>query len=94
MIVYISPKLLNLKKISARPDISTYTYVSHILNVRKLQITYSRWTNTSEEYSTGPNNSGVLNKRVGGIFFSPFVGENACFWKNFKSCYVKKGMLA
>ena len=45
----MSPKLLNLK-ISARPDISTYMYL-RILNVRRLQITYFRWTNTSEEYS-------------------------------------------
>jgi hypothetical protein len=50
--------------------------------------------NFTSKYSSCLNNSVVLNKRVGGIFFSPFVGENACFWKNFKSCYVKKGMLA
>ena len=30
-------------------------------------------------YSSGPNNSVVLNKRVGGIFVFPFKGENACW---------------
>jgi hypothetical protein len=39
----------------------------------------------SIRYSSGPNNSVVLNKRVGGIFFSPFKGQIACFWENFKS---------
>ena len=31
------------------------------------------------------NNSVVLNKCVGLIFCSPFIGENECFWENFKS---------
>ena len=34
-------------------------------------------------YSSDPNNSLVLNKPVGGIFFSVFIGENACLWENF-----------
>ena len=41
-------------------------------------------------YSTGPNNSVALNKPVGGIFFSPFLGENACFGENFNSYCLKK----
>ena len=36
-------------------------------------------------YPSGPNNSVVLNKRVGLIFCSPFTGENECLWENFKS---------
>ena len=37
-------------------------------------------------YSSAPINSVVLNKREGGIFFSPYIGENnACFGENFKS---------
>ena len=32
----------------------------------------------------------VLNKCVGWIFSLPFIGENACLWKIFKSCLVKK----
>ena len=36
-------------------------------------------------YSSGPNNSVVLNKRVGLIFCSPFIGEKECFGGNFKS---------
>jgi hypothetical protein len=39
-------------------------------------------------YSSGLNNSVVLNKRVGWIFCSPFIDENACLWKNLKSDYV------
>ena len=36
-------------------------------------------------YSSGPNNSVVLNKCVDLVFYSPFIGENECFWENFKS---------
>ena len=39
---------------------------------------------------SGPNNGVVLNKHVGWIFSLPFIGENACLWKNFKSYQVKK----
>ena len=38
-----------------------------------------------EKYSSGPNNSVVLNKRVRGTFCSLFIGENAWFWENLKS---------
>ena len=38
--------------------------------------------------SSGLNNDVVLNKRVGWIFSLPFIGENACLWKNFKSYYI------
>ena len=31
------------------------------------------------------NNSVVLNKGVGGIFFSLFVGENTYFWEFFNT---------
>ena len=34
-------------------------------------------------YSSDPNTSVVLNKPVGGIFFSVFIGENACLCENF-----------
>ena len=40
--------------------------------------------------SNGQNNWVVLNKCVGWIFCSTFIGENACLWKIFKSCLVKK----
>ena len=43
---------------------------------------------------SGPNNGVVLNKRVDWIFCSPFISENACLWKNFKSYEVKKRMWA
>jgi hypothetical protein len=39
--------------------------------------------------SSGPNNDVVLDKRVSWIFCSPFIGENACLWKIFKSYWVK-----
>ena len=45
---------------------------------------------SSDAYSSGPENSVVLNKRVGGIFFSPFIGENACFLGNFQILSGKK----
>ena len=40
-------------------------------------------------YSCGPNNGVVLNKRVGLGFFATFnfVGENASWWENFKPYY-------
>ena len=44
-------------------------------------------------YSSGPNNSVVLNKRVGGTFCSLFIGENAGFQENLESYQVKKCML-
>ena len=34
-----------------------------------------------DKYSSGPNKGVVLNKRVGLIFCSPFIGENECFGK-------------
>ena len=34
-------------------------------------------------------NSVVLNKRVGGIFFSHFKDENACWWEIFKSFFLQ-----
>ena len=37
------------------------------------------------KYSNGPNNGVVLNKRVGWLFCSPFIGEHECLWENFKS---------
>ena len=36
-------------------------------------------------YSSAQNNSVVLNKRESGIFFSPYIGENACFGEDFES---------
>ena len=41
-------------------------------------------------YSSGPNNSVVLDKRLGLVFCSPFIGENEYFRENFKSSEVKK----
>ena len=45
-------------------------------------------------YSSGPSNGVVQNKRVGGIFCLPFIGENASLCKNFKSYKVRKRMWA
>ena len=41
-------------------------------------------------YPSGPNNGVFLNERVGWIFCSPFIGENACLWKFFKSYLGEK----
>ena len=45
-------------------------------------------------YSSGPKHGVVLNELVGWIFCLPFIGENACLWKNFKSYWVKKRVWA
>ena len=79
--------VLNLKSFSRHIFFVVASSLSRLCSA--ITLYRRRWlTKLGEDkpsLNSGSNNSGVLNKRVDVIFFSPFIGKNACFWENFKS---------
>ena len=62
-----------------------FTHKEANKNLPKLSKQARRKTLLNNNYSSGLNNGVVLNKCVGWIFCSSFIGENSCLWKNFES---------
>ena len=72
--------VLNLKSFSRHIFFVVASSLSRLCSA--ITLYRRRWlTKLGEDkpsLNSGSNNSGVLNKRVDVIFFSPFIGKNAC----------------